>query len=211
MNHHGMASMRMFHRQYSSVAKKQSLYEVLGVSVDASKAAIKTQFYALSMVHHPDRSTDKSEAATARFIRINEAYSLLSDDSKRREYDRELNFKSESAQTRTGFKQTMRRHAAQPQRNSLHPDDWILYRGTGRKQAHSFYDYSAHQKGHYEQADWSNTTASPRPMSNKTRAKYHDMMREEGKKTPKVVLGWLVFGTSLFFLLERGYIQMIFM
>ncbi|KAJ3408863.1 hypothetical protein CcCBS67573_g06194 [Chytriomyces confervae] len=203
MNHHGMASMRMLHRQYSSLAKKQSLYEVLGVSTDASKAAIKTQFYALSMVHHPDRSTDKSEAATARFIRINEAYSLLSDDSKRREYDRELNLRNTLKNDDLG--------TAQPQRNSLHPDDWILYRGTGRKQAHSFYDYSAHQKGHYEQADWSNTTASPRPMSNKTRAKYHDMMREEGKKTPKVVLGWLVFGTSLFFLLERGYIQMIFM
>lgn len=58
-------------------------YKVLGVSEDASKEEIKKAFRKLSLKFHPDKSTgDKNK-----FQKINEAYSTLSDENKKQEYD----------------------------------------------------------------------------------------------------------------------------
>lgn len=58
-------------------------YNVLGVDKKASKDDIKKAFRKLAHKYHPDKGgTDES-----RFKEITEAYSVLSDDRKRREYD----------------------------------------------------------------------------------------------------------------------------
>lgn len=58
-------------------------YNVLGVDKKASKEDIKKAFRKLAHKYHPDKgSTDESK-----FKEITEAYSVLSDDKKRREYD----------------------------------------------------------------------------------------------------------------------------
>lgn len=58
-------------------------YNVLGVDKRASKDDIKKAFRKLAHKYHPDKgSTDESK-----FKEITEAYSILSDDKKRREYD----------------------------------------------------------------------------------------------------------------------------
>ncbi len=58
-------------------------YNVLGVDRKASKDDIKKAFRKLAHKYHPDKgSTDESK-----FKEITEAYSVLSDDKKRREYD----------------------------------------------------------------------------------------------------------------------------
>ncbi len=62
-------------------------YEVLGVGRDASGDAIKQAYRALAREHHPDVAHDKSKAEH-RFKEINEAYGVLSDPSKRAQYDR---------------------------------------------------------------------------------------------------------------------------
>lgn len=63
----------------------RDLYEVLGVSPDASQEEIKRAYRALARRHHPDVSGDPE--AEHRFKEINLAYQTLSDPAKRRQYD----------------------------------------------------------------------------------------------------------------------------
>ncbi|MEK7644859.1 MAG: molecular chaperone DnaJ [Patescibacteria group bacterium] len=59
-------------------------YKTLGVEKSASKDEIKQAFRKLAHEHHPD----KKGGNEARFKEANEAYSTLSDDAKRAQYDR---------------------------------------------------------------------------------------------------------------------------
>lgn len=58
-------------------------YDILGVSKGASKDEIKRAYRKLSKKHHPDVNGGNDD----KFKQINEAYDILSDDSKRRNYD----------------------------------------------------------------------------------------------------------------------------
>ncbi|MCP4692967.1 MAG: DnaJ domain-containing protein [Desulfobacterales bacterium] len=61
-------------------------YNVLGVSKNASDEEIKKAYRKLAMKHHPDRSKG-DKAAEERFKEISEAYAVLSDKEKRKQYD----------------------------------------------------------------------------------------------------------------------------
>ncbi|MEE8402492.1 MAG: molecular chaperone DnaJ [Candidatus Hydrothermarchaeaceae archaeon] len=67
------------------MAGKSDYYEILGVSRDASKGSIKKAYRKLAMKHHPDRN--KESGAEEKFKEISEAYGVLSDDEKKRQYD----------------------------------------------------------------------------------------------------------------------------
>lgn len=60
--------------------------QVLGVSRDASQSEIKKAFRKKAIRWHPDKNENK-EFAEKKFQRINEAYEVLSDKEKRRQYD----------------------------------------------------------------------------------------------------------------------------
>ncbi|KAJ1731804.1 mdj1 protein precursor [Coemansia biformis] len=60
-------------------------YDVLGVKRDASQAEIKKAYYQLAKKYHPD--ANKAADAKDRFVKVQEAYDTLSDESKRRSYD----------------------------------------------------------------------------------------------------------------------------
>lgn len=64
----------------------RDLYAELGVSRDADSQAIKKAYRSLAQQHHPDRNKDDAQAEE-RFKQISTAYSVLSDDSRRRSYD----------------------------------------------------------------------------------------------------------------------------
>ncbi|MFH0896685.1 MAG: molecular chaperone DnaJ [Candidatus Bathyarchaeota archaeon] len=64
---------------------KQDYYEVLGVSKDTQKEDIKNAYRKLALQYHPDRN--KSPDAEEKFKEISEAYAVLSDDEKRKQYD----------------------------------------------------------------------------------------------------------------------------
>ena len=64
---------------------KRDYYEVLGVSKTASQDEIKSAFRKLAKKYHPDVS--KEENAAEKFKEAQEAYAILSDENKRRQYD----------------------------------------------------------------------------------------------------------------------------
>ncbi len=63
-------------------------YQILGLSPQADQANIKAAFKKLALMYHPDRNPDNPQAEE-KFKQINEAYTVLSDPSKRFFYDQQ--------------------------------------------------------------------------------------------------------------------------
>lgn len=58
-------------------------YKILGINKNASKDEVKAAFRKLAHQYHPDKGTGNE----AKFKEVSEAYSVLSDDKKRQQYD----------------------------------------------------------------------------------------------------------------------------
>ena len=63
-------------------------YQTLGVKRGCSPDEIRSAYRKLVLIHHPDRSSDP--ASRDIFIQVTEAYGVLSDTSRRQNYDRSL-------------------------------------------------------------------------------------------------------------------------
>lgn len=68
-----------------SSSSTQDFYQILGVQRGSSKDEIKAAYRKLALQYHPDRNKDPG--AEEKFKQISEAYAILSDDEKRRQYD----------------------------------------------------------------------------------------------------------------------------
>ncbi|MFI5386841.1 MAG: DnaJ domain-containing protein [Fimbriimonadales bacterium] len=82
-------------------------YEVLGVSATCSQTDIRSAYRKLVLVHHPDRSTNPKSKSI--FLSATEAYEVLGDKDRRREYDSRLTLDAQLRQ------QAERRAASGPQ------------------------------------------------------------------------------------------------
>ena len=65
---------------------EKDYYKTLGVAKTAKPAEIKTAYRKLARKYHPDANKGDS-SAEERFKEISEAYSVLSDEKRRKEYD----------------------------------------------------------------------------------------------------------------------------
>src|SRR4051812_20411098 len=68
------------------MATNKDYYAVLGVSASASQDEIKKQYRKLAAKHHPDKNQGDPKASD-RFKEISEAYQVIGDDEKRKQYD----------------------------------------------------------------------------------------------------------------------------
>lgn len=65
-------------------------YEVLGVDRGATSEELKHAFRRLALKHHPDKNPQDREAAETKFKAIAQAWDVLGEPTKRRQYDAEL-------------------------------------------------------------------------------------------------------------------------
>ena len=68
------------------MAQTRDYYAVLGVPASATQDEIKKQYRKLAAKHHPDKNPNDPKAAE-RFKEISEAYTVLGDAEKRKQYD----------------------------------------------------------------------------------------------------------------------------
>ena len=68
------------------MSDKRDYYETLGVSKEADESELKKSFRSLARKYHPDKND--APDADEKFKEIQEAYAVLSDSEKRRNYDR---------------------------------------------------------------------------------------------------------------------------
>lgn len=68
---------------------QKDYYKILGVSENASEADIKKAYKKLAIKYHPDKhhNSDGRESAEARFKEVSEAYYVLGNAEKRKQYD----------------------------------------------------------------------------------------------------------------------------
>src|SRR6058998_4276640 len=68
------------------MAQNKDYYSVLGVPASATQDEIKKQYRKLAAKHHPDKNPNDPKAADT-FKGISEAYQVLGDAEKRKQYD----------------------------------------------------------------------------------------------------------------------------
>lgn len=91
-----LTSLTPPHDSFPDVDEIPSLYDVLGVAVEATADELKKAYRRLSLQFHPDKVASSSSssshadlaAATLRFQQIGFAYAVLKDDARREKYDR---------------------------------------------------------------------------------------------------------------------------
>ena len=66
---------------------EDTYYNILGVDENASQDEIKKAYRSLSLKYHPDRNIGNSELTDEKFKKIGQAYEILSDNTKREEYN----------------------------------------------------------------------------------------------------------------------------
>ena len=74
---------------FAALAQEQqkNYYKVLGVKKNAKTKDIKKAYRDLALKYHPDKNPQDREAAEKKFQEVAEAYEVLSDEKRRKEYD----------------------------------------------------------------------------------------------------------------------------
>lgn len=97
---------------------EQDLYDILGVSTDAKNKEIKEAYRSLALQYHPDRNPANPEASK-KMLELNEAYEILSDPAKRRDYDLPRGLCSITPRFKKGAKVKINSHSKTPYRDHI--------------------------------------------------------------------------------------------
>ncbi len=98
---------------------RRDYYALLGIGADADGGAVRAAYLALAKRLHPDMADDDQAAlrSTERFVLIQEAYDVLRDPTRRRQYDEErgrlsASEKAERAQREAAYREALIQRAA---------------------------------------------------------------------------------------------------
>lgn len=86
------------------MAQKRDYYKVLGVAPTATPEDIRKAYRALSKKYHPDLNPDLKMYSDEKMKELVEAYNILNDQGKRKEYDRQAQFQARKHGKDTGRK-----------------------------------------------------------------------------------------------------------
>ena len=99
-------------------------YEILEISEKASPEVIERVYKLLAKKYHPDLNPDNPKAAEERFKKISEAYDVLSNETKRKEYDAQLRAERVMKEQEASLKRAQATQGTQP---TEYADDDDLY------------------------------------------------------------------------------------
>jgi len=127
-------------------------YQVLGVPKDATERQIKKAYRKLAMQYHPDRNPGKEQWANDKFKEINEAFGVLGDPEKRKQYDQfgtvgNIGDIFSSPYTRTTFEDLMKDFGGSGLRFDFLDDIFGEFMKGGRGRSFSFKIYSGGTSG----------------------------------------------------------------
>lgn len=96
----------------------QTYYDVLGIDIDATPAEIKTAYRNMIKAFHPDLYPGDKQFAEKQSKKVNEAYEVLGNPERRREYDKILREKEEQQYQEHQEYQEYKRQQEYQQQNS---------------------------------------------------------------------------------------------
>jgi len=97
---------------------EQDFYRVLGVEPDASAEELKKAYRRLAFQYHPDMN-GKGEEAHRKMQELNEAYAILADPIKRREYDLTRGYGIRAPKFKKGSKVRININSSSPYRGYI--------------------------------------------------------------------------------------------
>jgi curved DNA-binding protein CbpA len=90
-------------RSHISMRSEQDYYKVLGIAPNASVAEINDAYHKLAFIYHPDRNLANPEA-NGKMIEINVAYTALSKQFQRSDYNNPVSHYTSEPKFKTGSK-----------------------------------------------------------------------------------------------------------
>ncbi|CAJ1349458.1 unnamed protein product [Effrenium voratum] len=183
----------------SALLTGEDLYKLLEVSETSSTEQIKKQYRKMALQHHPDKQGADTEEKTPglsekdqHFIKIQEAYEILSDQTKRRQYDSTLDFDDDipdEVDEHLGFYETFgpvfRRNARWSTR---FPVPEVGDDQTDMSKVHKFYnfwlsfdswrDFSMHDEYNLDDAEFREERRWMERQNQKVRKKYVEAERK---------------------------------
>jgi curved DNA-binding protein CbpA len=97
---------------------EQDYYKVLGIAPSANTKELNEAYRKLAFLYHPDRNQNNPEA-TKKMQEINEAYAILSNPSKRKQYDIPLGYNAIAPKFKAGSKVRINSHSFSPYRDHI--------------------------------------------------------------------------------------------
>lgn len=94
----------------AAAGRRKDYYAVLGIPKTATSNQIKKAYRDLALKHHPDKNPNNREVAERKFREVAEAYEVLSDKERRKQYDAGQSFASDR-HSASGFQQQSFRSA----------------------------------------------------------------------------------------------------
>lgn len=126
-----------------------TLYEVLEVSENASAEVIEKAYKVLVKKYHPDlQSPENRPASEKKMKEINEAYDILGDEAKRRQYDEKLSAQREMEKQQQN-QQSQRRQEQPPQYQNMQSNG--VNQNTRRPDQVAYKRYEDMQRRRYEE------------------------------------------------------------
>ena len=126
-----------------------TLYEVLEVSENASAEVIEKAYKVLVKKYHPDLQSPENRLASEKKMKeINEAYDILGDEAKRRQYDEKLSAQREMEKQQQN-QQSQRRQEQPPQYQNMQSNG--VNQNTRRPDQVAYRRYEDMQRRRYEE------------------------------------------------------------
>jgi len=193
-------------------------YDVMGLTPKATADQIKTTYFKLSKIYHPD--VCKDPGGVEKFVLISKAYEVLGNEEKRREYDRGIMnpLDDRSAATRAQREFThddiLRYQEIFNQHHDIPKAKRSQFVQRGKKKG--IYDFDAYYKEHY-QAEMSHKASSAQENDNMSRnaeevfrtRKLEEYAEDDAKKITgfKSFIPWIVILATIYFLRKWGVLS----